>query len=423
MIKNTLLFIVLIFISFSNLIAQQKNKCSSVKIREQRMMEDPSLFLRIQNSENETKKWILDHPKTNKSGQIITIPVVVHVVYNTIAENISDAQIFSQIEILNQDFRLKNANALPTNHPYYQFTADTEIEFCLAIKDPFGNTTSGITRTKTNQVSFSDADDKVKYGIKGGVDNWDPTKYLNLWVCNLTGDLLGYATFPSDLTNFKSSDGVVIRHQAFGNIGTAGNEGFTVNSIGRTATHEIGHWLNLNHIWGDANCGDDLVDDTKPSKAENYDCPSFPFNANSCSGTGANGEMFMNYMDYVNDDCMSMFTTGQGLRMHAALNGDRKSLLTSNGCGKASLNEVFDANSFTIYPNPSEGSFEINTQLKNLKGLKIEIVNLLGEQLIKFSTIQNFPYQVNLKELSNGGYFVKISDEKAIITRKIFISK
>jgi hypothetical protein len=422
MIKNSLFFIVLIFVSFSNLIAQ-KNKCGSVKIRKQRIMEDPSLLLQIQNSEIETQKWILNHPKKNKSGQIITIPVVVHVVYNTNAENISDAQIFSQIEILNQDFRLNNSNKLPTNHPYYQFTVDTEIEFCLAIKDPFDNPTSGITRTKTNEVSFSDADDNVKYGIKGGKDNWDPTKYLNLWVCNLTGDLLGYATFPSDLTNYKNSDGVVIRHQAFGDIGTAGKEGFTVNSIGRTATHEIGHWLNLNHIWGDSNCGDDLVDDTKPSKQENYDCPTFPFNANSCSGTGANGEMFMNYMDYVNDDCMRMFTVGQGLRMHAALNGDRISLLTSDGCGKASLNEVLDTNSFTIYPNPSEGSFEINAKLKNLEGLNLEVVNLLGEQLIKFSNIQNFPFQINLNDLPNGGYFIKMKDGTSIITQKIFISK
>ena len=422
MIKNSLFFIVLIFVSFSNLIAQ-KNKCSSVKIREQRMMEDPSLLIQIQNSEIENQKWILDYTKKNKSNQVITIPVVVHVVYNSIAENISDAQIFSQIEILNQDFRLKNSNAFPKDHPYYQYTADTEIEFCLAIKDPYGNTTSGITRTKTKQVSFSDIDDKVKYGLKGGKDNWDPTKYLNLWVCNLSDNVLGYATFPSDLKYFKYSDGVVIKHQAFGNIGTAGTDGFTVNSLGRTATHEIGHWLNLNHIWGDADCGDDLVDDTKPSKNENYDCPTFPYNANSCIGTGTNGEMYMNYMDYVNDDCMSMFTAGQGLRMRAALNGDRKFLLTSNGCGKASLDEILDANSFTIYPNPSEGSFEINSLLMNLEGLKIEIVNLLGEQLIKFSTIQSFPYHVNLNDLSNGGYFVKISDGKAIITRKIFISK
>jgi hypothetical protein len=423
MIKNTLFFIVLIFISLANLIAQQKNKCSSVKIREQRIMDDTSLLLQIQNSEILTQKWILDNSKKSKSNQVITIPVVVHIVYNKIVENISDAQIFSQIEILNQDFRLKNSNALPINHPYYQYTADTKIEFCLAIKDPYGNPTSGITRTKTKEDSFSDADDKVKYGLNGGKDNWDPTKYLNLWVCNLTGDLLGYATFPSDLTNYKSSDGVVIRHQAFGNIGTAGSEGFTANSIGRTATHEIGHWLNLNHIWGDTICGNDFVDDTKPSKNENYYCPTFPHNANSCSGTGPNGEMYMNYMDYANDDCMSMFTAGQGLRMHSALNGDRKSLLTSNGCGKASLNEVLVANSFTIYPNPSEGSFEINSQLKNLERLNIEIVNLLGEQLVQFSTIQSFPYQVNLNYLSNGGYFVKINDGTSIITQKIFISK
>ena len=422
MLKKSLFFILLFFVSYTDFNAQI-SKCSSVKLREQRMMEDPSLLLRIQNAEIETQKWILEHPKTNKSGQIITIPLVVHVVYNTDIENISDAQIFSQIEILNKDFRLKNSNALATNHPFYQYTADTEIEFCLATKDPYGNPTSGITRTKTNEISFSDADDKVKNGAKGGKDNWDPTKYLNLWVCNLSEELLGYATFPSELTNFKSSDGVVIRHQAFGNIGTAGTDGFTVNSTGRTATHEIGHWLNLYHIWGDADCGNDFVDDTKPSKKENYDCPTFPHNANGCTGTGATGEMFMNYMDYVNDDCMSMFTAGQGSRMRAALNGNRKSLLSSSACGNVSINEVLDANSFQIYPNPCEGSFEINAPLMNPKGFKIEILNLLNEQLIKFMNIQNFPYTINLEDLPNGVYFIKISDGSSFTTQKIIKSK
>jgi len=179
-------------------------------------------------------------------------------------------------------------------------TADVQIEFCLAQRTPAGLSTNGIVRKSTTVTSFS-SNDNVKRTANGGDDAWDATKYLNIWVCNLGGGLLGYAQFPGGAV---STDGVVINHTAFGNTGTA----TAPYGLGRTATHEVGHWLNLRHIWGDASCGSDLVSDTPTQQTSNYGCPTYP--RVTCSN-GPAGDMFMNYMDYTNDACMYAFTNGQ----------------------------------------------------------------------------------------------------------------
>lgn len=276
--------------------------------------------------EEDTQKWI-EQTKASKLQQstIITVPVVVHVVWNTTAENISDAQVQSQIDILNEDFRRTNADASNTPAVFASVAADTEIEFCLATVDPSGNTTTGITRTQTSVTKFYISDDYMKSTANGGIDPWNQNDYLNIWVCDLGGSLLGYATPPSGWTN--PADGVVIGYKFFGDIGTAQ----APYNKGRTATHEVGHWLNLDHVWGDANCGNDNVSDTPKSQTANYSCPTHPHNVNSC-GTNADGEMFMNYMDYVDDGCMNMFTEGQKDRMIAAINNYRSNILTQTIC-------------------------------------------------------------------------------------------
>jgi hypothetical protein len=250
--------------------------------------------------------------------KVRTIPVVVHVVYKTAKQNISDAQVKSQIEVLNQDFRKTNADASKVPSVFQPLHADSNIQFKLATKDIFGQASSGITRTKTEKSSFS-FNDAVKSRDKGGADPWPGRRYLNIWVCNLGGGLLGYAQFPGGPT---ATDGVVILHTACGNVGTA-TDPF---DLGRTATHEVGHWLNLYHIWGDdgTGCkGSDYCPDTPNQASENYGKPTFPHI--SCKN-GPNGDMFMDYMDYVDDDAMFMFTSGQAARMNAALNGPRKLL-------------------------------------------------------------------------------------------------
>jgi hypothetical protein len=248
-------------------------------------------------------------------------------VYNTTAQNISDAQIASQIRILNEDFRKLNSNVSSVPSVFQSVVADARIQFALACKDPNGNPTTGITRTSTSVTSFSDYDDGVKFTSSGGHDAWPRDKYLNLWVANLSGGLLGYAQFPGGVA---ATDGVVINYQAFGDIGTAA----APYNKGRTSTHEIGHWLNLYHIWGDDTgtadecAGSDLVADTPNYATEHYGMPPFP--QISC-GNDPNGDMFMNYMDYVDDIAMFMFTAGQTTRIDAVLDGARLPLVQSDG--------------------------------------------------------------------------------------------
>ena len=302
----------------------QNRSCGTMQHLNEIRQTNPKIDVRMVNENKAIKNWIANNSKSTQT--ILTIPVVVHVLYKTSNQNISDAQIFSQIDILNEDFRKNNSDASSVPSAFSGVAADCEIEFCLAVRDPNGNVTTGITRTYTTTSSFSGYT-SMKYSSSGGQDAWNTSDYLNIWVCNLSSGLLGFATFPG---GNSSTDGVVCDYAYFGNSGTATYP----YHLGRTATHEVGHYLNLYHIWGDSYCGNDYVSDTPKHEGSNYGCPSFP-HASSCSGTGSNGEMFMNYMDYTNDACMYMFTTGQKNRMRATLNGSRSSLLSSNGCTAA----------------------------------------------------------------------------------------
>jgi len=256
----------------------------------------------------------------NRRAQLVTIPVVVHVVFNNDLQNISDAQVQSQIDTLNRDYRATNTDKANVPAVWSAMPSDTHIQFALATTDPYGNPTNGITRTQTDVRSFT-TNDLVKASVSGGADPWPSDRFLNIWVCKLGGGLLGYAQFPGGPA---ATDGVVILFSAFGTMGTA----TAPYNLGRTTTHEVGHWLNLIHIWGDRlDCsGTDLVDDTPPQQAPNYGKPVFP--RISCSN-GPNGDMFMDYMDYVDDDTMIMFTPGQVERMVATLDGPRASFTNS----------------------------------------------------------------------------------------------
>ena len=293
--------------------AQAQRQCGSMEYLEQQMQENPERMKDLQKIENHVRQF---------EGQaveraVVTIPIVVHVVYRTSTENISDAQIQTQIDVLNEDFRRLNSDANGT----WSQGADSEVEFCLATVDPNGSASTGITRTSTSVNGFG-TNDAVKFNSSGGKDAWPRDDYLNFWVCNIGGGILGYAQFPGGPAN---TDGVVNGYQYTGTIGTA----TAPFDLGRTATHEVGHWLNLRHIWGDGGCGvDDFVSDTPLSDAPNYGC------ANGHSSCGS-ADMIENYMDYSDDGCMNLFTEGQKTRMQALFSsgGSRASLVTSNGCG------------------------------------------------------------------------------------------
>ena len=281
-----------------------------------RLLEMMPNFRRRQASLEVATRRMMVSRRPLRTG-ITTIPVVVHVVYRTAAEDVSTTQIKSQIAVLSRDYRASNSDKSKTPTVWRGLVTDARLEFVLATKDPHGKKTTGITRTKTTRTSFGTGD-TVKAASTGGADPWPASKYLNIWVCTLSGGLLGYAQFPGGPAK---TDGVVILNAAFGTTGTA-KKPF---KLGRTTTHEVGHWLNLRHIWGDTeDCsGTDFVADTPNAEGPNYGKPAFPHV--TCSN-GPNGDMFMNYMDYVDDDSMFMFTTQQVSRMHAALDGPRSAI-------------------------------------------------------------------------------------------------
>ncbi len=322
MIRNFLLSICSLLLFMGSTFAQQRT-CGANEVLARQLLEDPFLQQRMNDIERHTEDFIQSGGAQDRVQ--VTIPVVVHVVYFNSTQNISDLQIQSQIDVLNADFRRLNADASNTPSVFQSIAADCEINFCLASQDPSGAATTGIERRQTTVNGFS-TNDNVKYYNNGGLNAWDRNKYLNLWVCDLSGGLLGYAQFPGGPA---ATDGVVCDYAYFG----------TVNAtppfhLGRTATHEVGHWLNCYHIWGDdgTSCnGTDNVSDTPNQADENYGCPAFP--TVSCSN-GPNGDMFMNYMDYTDDACMNLFTNGQKSRMQALFGagGARAALLTSPGC-------------------------------------------------------------------------------------------
>ncbi len=259
--------------------------------------------MRLEGAASKRREMKYD-PKTTK---LVTIRTIVHVVYKTDEQNISDAQIKSQIKALNLDYRAKNRDKSKVPTPWKGLLADARIEFTLV----------KVTRTQTPVAAFT-FDDNVKKAATGGIAPITPKTHLNLWVCALTGGLLGYAQFPGGPPN---TDGVVINYQAFGTNGTA----TAPFNKGRTATHEVGHYLNLRHIWGDTpDCsGTDMVADTPNCAGPNYGTPTFP--VISCAN-GPNGDMFVNYMDYTDDTAMFMLTTQQVMRMRATLDTARKGL-------------------------------------------------------------------------------------------------
>ena len=298
--------------------AQKRRQCAAMQQYERLLEEVPSFRRNQQRAEDFTSRAITSGEASRVARRLITIPTVVHVVYKKPVENISVAQIKSQITALNKDFRSTNPDVSKVPAPWKGLVGDPKIKFQLATTDPYGKKTDGIVRVQTKRGPFGSGDD-VKKASRGGSTAWPTDAYLNIWVCALGGGLLGYAQFPGGP---KATDGVVITHTGFGTEGTAA----APFNLGRTLTHEVGHWLNLRHIWGDTlDCsGGDRVPDTPNCEGPNMGRPTFP--VVTC-GNGPNGDMFMNYMDYVDDAAMFMFTVGQSARMNAALAGPRKKLV------------------------------------------------------------------------------------------------
>lgn len=268
--------------------------CASQEVLEAQLRANPELATRMAKFERIADEAI-------KTGRLVNgvmeIPVVFNVLYRTTAENISLAQLQSQIDVLNRDFSATNTDYNTANNPYSSVrSGNTNIRFVL----------DQVIRKSTTKTSWG-TNDAMKKSSQGGIDATSPTTKLNYWVCTIGGGILGYAQFPGGAA---ATDGVAIDSKYTGNTGTAT---YPFN-LGRTATHEVGHWLNLRHIWGDATCGSDLVSDTPVHNAANYGVPAVGHRS-TCSGTPL--EMYMNYMDYTDDRGMYMFSVGQKTRMNA----------------------------------------------------------------------------------------------------------
>ena len=286
-------------------ITATKRSCSSDDVLQQQLIEDPTLGTRMNAIEEFTRR-IIESPDQNRLvNGVIEIPVVFNVLYKTTAQNVSQAQLQSQIDVLNEDFAATNADYNLTSTYNSVKSGNIAVRFVL----------DAVVRKQTNTTSWS-TNNAMKKSAKG-IAPTSPTTKLNIWVCNMGGGILGYAQFPG---GSSATDGVVLDDNATGRTGTVA----APFNKGRTATHEVGHWMNLRHIWGDATCGTDQVGDTPTHNTANYGCPASGHKS-TCSGTPV--EMTMNYMDYTDDACMYMFSLGQETRMLAvfAAGGPRNS--------------------------------------------------------------------------------------------------
>jgi hypothetical protein len=273
--------------------AVAKRSCATQDVLEAQLKADPTLALRMNQIEAFSQKALLSGRLVNGK---VEIPVVVNVLYKTASENISLAQIQSQIDVLNQDYNATNTDFNSVPSLFSGVAANVGITFVLET----------VNRKATTKTSWGTRD-AMKKTKQGGLDPTSPTTKLNMWACTIGGGILGYAQFPG---GSSTTDGVVIDSKYFGLSGTAS---YPYN-LGRTATHEVGHWMNLRHIWGDATCGSDLVSDTPTHNTANYGVPTYP-HLSTCTGTPV--EMTMNYMDYTDDRGMYMFSNGQKSRMAA----------------------------------------------------------------------------------------------------------
>lgn len=365
-LKLTFLFILLIVFKANT----QDTICASVINLPLIQQNNPDRYQRIMALEQHTQNYITSVNNGSNNARLIQpnstiiIPVVVHVLHRGepvgIGRNISDAQILSQIDVLNEDFRRLNADRFNTPAAFQPVAGDPNFEFRLACIDPNGNLTNGITRTFANRDQFfplrninpqdgsiNEQATGIKFTAQGGRDAWATDRYLNIWVCDMGNGLIGYGQFPDEYTVKANTDGVVMLFNAFGRVGNV----LPGLNLGRVTCHEVGHWLNLRHIWGDANCGNDFVDDTPVQQTSNRACPDFP---HVTCNNGPNGDMFMNYMDYTENGCQNIFTRGQNLRMRAvfAQGGPRAAFIDNYFRINQPTSAVCNMNTLTV-TNPN----------------------------------------------------------------------
>jgi gliding motility-associated-like protein len=418
--KLWLLFLFLF--SFSISFSQQR--CGSYEymqmLRTKKIINEP---------DEQFEKWmnenIIRHKADDKVKRIqksYQVQVVVHIIHNGeikgVGTNISDAQVYSQIEVLNNDFQRMNSDASKTPDEFQPFAADMPIEFLLAKTDPQGNPTNGINRVKGTQPDWDSIEDNEK--IKS-LSYWPAENYLNIWVCRLN-DRYGIAQFPvstlpglNDSSRSRLTDGLSISFEVFGSDDFGNFLLHPLYNKGRTTTHEMGHFFGLRHLWGDEeNCkGTDYVDDTPPQANQTLGCPSHP--QKECPLDNPQNKMFQNYLDYTDDECMNLFTKGQVERMITVLENSprRASLLLPLSTEQPTVQfpKLFSPNGdgindFWLWPNTLD-----------YMNCKLTIFNRFGKRVYEAD-----PYDNSWDGKSSSGqpleeeayYYVISCDEKKI---------
>jgi len=410
--KNLLLLAGLLLFISGKIIAQRS--CASYEHLQEQIKNDPAFARKIQENEKKFQDYIRGNQNLRTTP--VTIPVVVHVVYNTAEQNISDAQVQSQIDVMNEDFTASNKDYNGYDAGYGSVKGDMSIKFCVV----------QIRHVATTKKSFG-ANDQVKKAKTDGDDAIDPAHTLNIWVCNLGQNLLGYAQFPGGK---PETFGIVILYSAFGR-GSQYNL-LSAYNLGRTATHEIGHCLGLRHIWGDSRCGNDLVDDTPLHDAANFGCPG-EGHRSLCTGTPL--EMWMNYMDYTDDKCMYFFSDGQAARANFFMSTDPQllTIVNSGACTTGPGNKLITAKQpsvkinnedFALYPTITKGMINVEYSSANNGLAQLNIYNQSGMLVMKqqVAVVAGAnSKQLDLGGLMNGFYLVQVNQNNRRMVQKIII--
>lgn len=344
------------------------------------------------------------------SGAVRIIPVVVHIVHHGGVENISDAQVFSQIDVLNKDFRRRNADTINTHPVFLGVAADMEIEFCLASLDPDGNSTTGIDRIYTPHTQMMYWEMIRDYG-------WDHQRYLNIYVSAHVGS---FSSFPGDP---DSTDGIFITHGRFGTVGTAGTEPWAeFSKFGRTATHEVGHYLGLFHTFHvlsfcDSLCSisGDYVCDTPPTDMRWFVTECLDQSMNTCHEIPQPDlpDQVDNYMDYNTDSCMNLFTLGQKVRVDATLNSFRSVLwsdqnLAATGCLSPTGIDKPSAGNVNLYPNPMLQSSVLEFANPLHENHSFFLYDSQGRCVLTMTGITGERVEIYRQYLSSGLYFYSL---------------
>jgi pregnancy-associated plasma protein-A/type IX secretion system substrate protein len=407
--------------AFVTCLSAQIDRCQFDELLNQHSERFPDL-------ENQLQNLSILNQNTNSTNAsqragVITIPVVIHILYYEEKENIPDLQVYSQINVLNEDFRLLNENVQNIPAEFLPFAVDTEIEFCLASLDPDGRPSTGINRVRTDYSCIGDYNgvkednrSRLFYSALGGTDAWDTEHYLNIWVANTCNQFIGVSTNIAIPGFAPHEDGVIIDYNYFGN--NCNSSIAAPYHLGRTATHEIGHFLDLRHPWADCDSLDpDFVADTPRQEDPYFGCPSYP--QYSCGSS----DMFMNFMNYSDDACMAMFTIGQKERMLATLAGSRLGLTESVGCAFLSQPLPFGPDAILLYPNPATNCIHIDFKASIPGDIDVEMVNSLGQVLYhNIENSRNFR-SIDAINLANGVYYISFRAAKQTITKKVLIAK